>query len=80
MFLGERLHTFNASAQYAAPLMADFGAEIHNKTSIRYIDTGTQLWRFTFWINVTRIASKTVERILVDAAVNKLTSREEREE
>ena len=45
MFLGERLHKFNASAQYAAPLMADFGAEIHDKTSIRYIDTGTQAWR-----------------------------------
>ena len=25
--------------------MADFGAEIHDKTSIRYIDTGTQAWR-----------------------------------
>lgn len=41
MFLGEILHKFNASAQYAAPLMADFGAGLHDKTSIRYIDTGT---------------------------------------
>jgi hypothetical protein len=40
VFLGERLHKFNASAQYAAPLMADFGADLHDKTSIRYIDTG----------------------------------------
>lgn len=26
--------------QYVAPLMADFGAYLHNKTSIRYVDTG----------------------------------------
>ncbi|CAB3989314.1 Plexin domain-containing 2 [Paramuricea clavata] len=43
VFLGERLHKFNASAQYAAPLMADFGADLHDKTSIRYIDTGDRL-------------------------------------
>ncbi|XP_028404567.1 plexin domain-containing protein 2-like isoform X2 [Dendronephthya gigantea] len=50
LFLGERLHVFNASAQYAAPLMADFGADLHNKTSIRYIDTGD---RFTVeWANM----------------------------
>jgi hypothetical protein len=40
LFLGRKLHKFNASMQYVAPLMADFGAHLHDKTSIRYVDTG----------------------------------------
>ncbi|CAB4023472.1 Plexin domain-containing 1, partial [Paramuricea clavata] len=39
LFLGQKLHKFNASVQYVAPLMADFGAHLHDKTSIRYVDT-----------------------------------------
>ena len=49
MFLGKRLHKFNASAQYAAPLMADFNA--HDTTSIRYVDTGVLYLLFTLYQN-----------------------------
>ncbi|XP_028404565.1 plexin domain-containing protein 2-like [Dendronephthya gigantea] len=50
LFLGEEMHKFNASMQYVAPLMADFGAHLHNETSIHYVDTGD---RFTVeWKNL----------------------------
>ena len=44
LFLGEKLHKFNASMQYVAPLMADFGAHLNNKTSIHYVDTGIVIY------------------------------------
>lgn len=42
LFLGEKLHKFNASMQYVAPLMADFGAHLNENAAIRYLDTGME--------------------------------------
>lgn len=57
VFLGEKLHKFNAPMQYVAPLMANFGPHLYENTTIRYVDTGD---RFTTeWANIRLLKNQT---------------------